>query len=147
MVRSTSSAPAPHVRQGSRPEIEVGRSYGGNDRRQRRQPHSPPMHSEESHNNAGLCDLVSSVIDPDPTWAALTSWWADGDWADSSDGRDKLAKSLRWSIPPEGLARALVEQGGDLVEVVLGVDREVGPLGKELADEAIPVFVGAALPG
>jgi hypothetical protein len=67
--------------------------------------------------------------------------------ADSSDGRDKLAKSLRWSIPLKGLARALVEQGGDLIEVGLGVDREVGPLGEELSDEAIPVFVGASLPG
>ncbi len=43
--------------------------------------------------------------------------------ADSSSGRDKSVESFRWSLPCEGLAWTLVEQGGDGVEVLLGVDR------------------------
>src|ERR1019366_10427259 len=44
-------------------------------------------------------------------------------WADSSGGRDKSVESFRWSLPCEGLAWTLVEQGGDRIEVLLGVDR------------------------
>jgi hypothetical protein len=43
--------------------------------------------------------------------------------ADSKGRRDKLVESFRRSIPVEGLARALIEQRGDLVEVGLRVDR------------------------
>ena len=67
--------------------------------------------------------------------------------ADSSDERDELVESFRWSIPLEGLARPLVEECRDGVEVLLGVNRKVGALGEELADEAVPVLVGAPLPG
>ena len=70
-----------------------------------------------------------------------------GGWADSGGGRDKLVESFGWSIPSEGLAGASVEEDGDVVEFFLGVDGEVGAFGEELADEAVPVLVGAALPG
>jgi hypothetical protein len=67
--------------------------------------------------------------------------------ADSGGGRDKLVESFGWSIPCEGFAGSGVEEQGDLVELVLGVDGEVGAFGEELADEAVPVLVGASLPG
>jgi hypothetical protein len=61
-------------------------------------------------------------------------------------GRDKSVESFRWSLPCKGLAWTLVEQGGDGVKVFLGVDRQVGALGQELTDEAVPVLVAPALP-
>ena len=65
--------------------------------------------------------------------------------ADSSSGRDKSVESFRWSLPCEGLARTLVEQGGDGVKVLLGIGRQVGALRQELMDEAVPVLVAPAL--
>jgi hypothetical protein len=65
----------------------------------------------------------------------------------SSGGRDELVESFCGSIPVEGLAWLLVEGGGDGVEVVLGVVGEVGAFGEVLAGEAVPVLVGASLPG
>src|SRR5271156_5844251 len=67
--------------------------------------------------------------------------------ANSGGGRDKLVESLCRSIPRQGLAGPLVEECGDLVQVGLGVNREAGALGEELSDEAVPVLVGAPLPG
>lgn len=40
----------------------------------------------------------------------------------------------------------IVEAVSDFVEVFLGVDAQLDPLGQILADEAIGVFVGRALP-
>jgi putative transposase len=72
----------------------------------------------------------------------------DAGWgANSSGGRDKLVESFRWSIPLEGLSRTLIEQGGDGIEVRLRVNGEIGSLWEELTDEAVPILVGAALPG
>src|SRR6266568_1375662 len=62
--------------------------------------------------------------------------------ANSSSGRDKLVESFGWSIPCEGLAGSGVEEVGDLVEVVLAVDGEVGAFGEELSHKAVPVLVG-----
>ena len=67
--------------------------------------------------------------------------------ADSSCGRDELVEALGGSIPAEGLAGSAVEAHSDLVEVGLGVEGEVGAFGEVLADEAVPVLVGAPLPG
>src|SRR5437879_5594270 len=67
--------------------------------------------------------------------------------ANSRGGRDNTVESLSWSLPVQGLAGAAVELPSDLVEVGLGVPGEVGPLGQVLAHEAVPVLVGAALPG
>src|SRR5687767_4515289 len=75
-----------------------------------------------------------------PNWRSFTG-------ADSGGGRDELVESFGGSIPSEGLARAAVEEVGDLVEVVLAVDGEVGAFGQELADQAVPVLVGSSLPG
>src|SRR5258708_28356091 len=47
----------------------------------------------------------------------------------------------------EAAARAVVEVGGDLVAEGLGQMAEGGPLGEILADQAVGIFVGAALPG
>jgi len=47
----------------------------------------------------------------------------------------------------ERFAWSAVEFGSDGVEVLAGVDGQVGALGEVLAEEAVGVFVGAALPG
>src|SRR5439155_14066080 len=64
----------------------------------------------------------------------------------SGGGRDELVESFGGSIPCEGHAGASVEFDGDVVELLLAVFGEVGAIGEVLADEAVPVFVGAALP-
>src|SRR5262245_37306746 len=47
----------------------------------------------------------------------------------------------------EAAARAVVEAGGDMVAVRLGELTEEGSFGQVLADEAVGVLAGAALPG
>src|SRR5581483_7983370 len=47
----------------------------------------------------------------------------------------------------EAQARAMVEMLSDAIAVALGEVAEVGALGQVLAEEAVGVFVGAALPG
>ena len=47
-------------------------------------------------------------------------------------------------MPAEGLSRAVVELSGDVVEVLLGVDAEVGALGEVLAQQSVGVLVAAA---
>src|SRR3954454_3359134 len=64
----------------------------------------------------------------------------------SRGGCDKRVESFGGSLPVEGHAGAAVEQRGDLVEVVLGVDGQVGAFWEELAYEPVPVLVGAPLP-
>jgi hypothetical protein len=59
---------------------------------------------------------------------------------------DQFCEDLVWGHEVEDFARSVVESFGDDVEVVLGVVRQVGSLGKILADEAICIFVAAALP-
>ena len=51
-----------------------------------------------------------------------------------------------WALPVEGLAGSGVERPCDGVEVVLGVATEVVSLGEILAQQAVGVFVDAALP-
>ena len=67
--------------------------------------------------------------------------------AGSTGERDKLGKALGWSIPPQGLAGTFVEQGGDVVELLLAVGPKVDALGEELADQAVPLLVLSSLPG
>jgi len=43
-------------------------------------------------------------------------------------------------------ARAVVEQVGNRIELLLAVDREVCAFGQELTDQPIGVLAGAALP-
>ena len=58
-----------------------------------------------------------------------------------------LGEDLVWCLEVEDFARPVVEPLSDDVEVVLGVCAEVGSLGEILSDEAVGVFVAAALPG
>src|SRR3954465_10717499 len=54
---------------------------------------------------------------------------------------------LGWILPVEGLSWSSVEFAGDRVEVVLGPGAEVGAgAGEVLAQQAVGVFVAAALP-
>ena len=48
---------------------------------------------------------------------------------------------------PRVLRGRLVEEAAMSSRSCLAVDRQVGAFGEELADEAVPVLVGAALPG
>ena len=61
---------------------------------------------------------------------------------------EDLVEGLGWSVPVQGLAGSAVELSGDGVELVLGPVAEVGAgLGEVLAEQAVGVLVGAALPG
>ena len=60
--------------------------------------------------------------------------------------RQQFVECLCWSLPSEGFAGAGVEFGGDVVEVFAGVHGQVGALGEVLAQQAVGVLVGAALP-
>ena len=51
------------------------------------------------------------------------------------------------AVPAERLARPAIERASDIVEVFLGVHGQVGALGQELAQQAVGVLAGAALPG
>jgi len=53
----------------------------------------------------------------------------------------------RWSIKVQSFPRALVELPCHLVEVGLRVAGQVGFLREVLSQQAVGVFVGAALPG
>src|SRR5438552_16456299 len=81
------------------------------------------------------------------SWAARWWWYLQNkQQAVSGGGRDELVESFGGSIPCEGHAGASVEFDGDVVELLLAWFGEVGAFGEVLADEAVPVFVGAALP-
>jgi hypothetical protein len=58
-----------------------------------------------------------------------------------------VVECLGGSSPSKCLAGAGVEGGGDGVEFGAAVSAEVGALGDVLAQQAVGVFVGAALPG
>jgi len=58
-----------------------------------------------------------------------------------------LLHELVWALVLETGAGPVVEFGGDAVEVVAGPYVQVGALGEVLAEQAVGVFVGAALPG
>jgi hypothetical protein len=65
----------------------------------------------------------------------------------SSGGCNEFGEFLGWFHPAEGLSRSAVEFRGDGVEVLGGVDCEVGSFGEVLAEQTVGVFVGAVLPG
>src|SRR3984885_1031015 len=67
--------------------------------------------------------------------------------ASSTDRRNTGVKSICRRLERQGLARPPIELAGHLVQMCLGVDRQVCPLGEVLAQQAIGVLVGAALPG
>jgi hypothetical protein len=53
----------------------------------------------------------------------------------------------RWRLKAQGLSRALIETHRDLIEMSLRVDGQVGPLGEVLSQQAVCIFIAAALPG
>ena len=58
-----------------------------------------------------------------------------------------FVESFGGGLPVEGLAGSTVQGGGDGGEIVDGVSAEVGALWEVLAQQAVGVLVGAALPG
>jgi hypothetical protein len=58
-----------------------------------------------------------------------------------------LLHELVRALVLQARAGPVVEFGGDAVEVVIGPRAQVGAFGEVLAEQAIGVFVGAALPG
>src|SRR5215475_671701 len=66
----------------------------------------------------------------------------------SSGGcNEELVEGFGGGVVAEGFAGAGVELVGDGVELVLGVGAQVGAFGQVVADQAVGVLVGAALPG
>src|SRR5215472_2372379 len=61
-------------------------------------------------------------------------------------GQD-LIQRLRGGFPAQGLAGPGVELGGDGVQVLAAVHRQVRALGEVLAQQPVGVLVAAALPG
>ncbi len=51
------------------------------------------------------------------------------------------------SVEAVGGARSVVQAVGDAIELFLAVDAQVGALGQVLAQQAVGVLAGAALPG
>ena len=58
-----------------------------------------------------------------------------------------LVEGFGGGLPVEGLSGPAVECCGDRVEVASGVSGEVCAFGEVLAQQAVGVLVGAALPG
>ena len=67
--------------------------------------------------------------------------------AGSTGRRNTGVESICRRLERQGLARSFIELAGHPVQVCLGVDRQVRPLGEVLPQQAIGVLVGAALPG
>src|SRR4029079_11136417 len=59
----------------------------------------------------------------------------------------RCVERLCGSLPVEGLAGSGVESVGDVVAVGLGEAPQLGAFGPVLAQQAVGVLVGAALPG
>src|SRR5215204_2259017 len=64
-----------------------------------------------------------------------------------SERQEVLVEGLGWRLVAEGLAGAAVERGRDGVELGRRVLAEVGAFREVLAQQAVGVLVGAALPG
>jgi hypothetical protein len=60
---------------------------------------------------------------------------------------EELSVAVGGGVPAEGLAGAAAEFGGDGGEVPGGADGGAGVLGEVLAQQAVGVLAGAALPG
>ena len=60
---------------------------------------------------------------------------------------EQLRDPLRGLVEPESFAWPVVELVRDRVELLLGVDAQVGALGEVLAQQPVGVLVGPALPG
>ena len=58
-----------------------------------------------------------------------------------------VSSALGWCLPIECLAGSSIEFGGDRIELVLGAVCEPGLAREVLAQEAVGVLIGAALPG
>jgi hypothetical protein len=64
----------------------------------------------------------------------------------STDRCNTLSELLRWGLVEQGLSGALVELARDGAELGLAVQGQVGAMWQILAQQAVGVFVRAALP-
>ena len=64
----------------------------------------------------------------------------------STGRRNTLGEHFSWCLVHQGFSWSLVELASDGAEFGLAVQGELGSLGQVLAQQAIGVFVGAALP-
>jgi hypothetical protein len=67
-------------------------------------------------------------------------------WAVSTGRRNTGLKFTRGSFKAQSFAWALIEAQGDFIQVGLGVAGQVGFSGEVLPQQAVGVFVSAALP-
>ena len=56
-------------------------------------------------------------------------------------------EQFRRGFPAQALPGPGIEQPGDIVQLFLGKQRQVGPFGQVLAEQSVGVFADAALPG
>ena len=81
------------------------------------------------------------MSDPNiPRWSPKTG-------ALSAGHRDSSREGFGGCHPAESLSRARIELRRHRIEMGVGMHRQVGALGKILAEQAVDVLVGAALPG
>lgn len=66
--------------------------------------------------------------------------------ADSTGRRNTLLEPLGWGLVLQGLSGAFVELSRNRAELCLAVGRHIDPSRKVLAQEAVCVFIAAALP-
>src|SRR2546422_4082253 len=66
--------------------------------------------------------------------------------AASTDRRNRPAEHFGWFHPTQRLSRAVVEVPSDPVQLGSGIDAELGIPGEVLAEQAVAVFIAAALP-
>jgi hypothetical protein len=65
----------------------------------------------------------------------------------STGGRNAPCEHLSWGLVHQGFSGSLVELPGDGAELGLAEGREIDAVGQVLAQQAVGVLVGAALPG
>ena len=58
----------------------------------------------------------------------------------------ELGKDLQRRLPVQAFSGARVQALGGRVQFVLGVARQIDPLGEVLAQQPIGIFIGPALP-
>lgn len=64
----------------------------------------------------------------------------------STGGRNAFGEGFSWRLVHQGFSWSLVELSGDGAELGLAEGREIDAVGQVLAQQAVGVFVGTALP-
>ena len=66
--------------------------------------------------------------------------------ANSTRHRNTLAEPISWRFVFQGFPRSLIQLSGHSIQLSLGVNRQIGSFWEVLPQQAIGVFIRAALP-